>query len=159
MLLRARSRYSHRNEHWIILSSKFSCISSLYFQKENILSKLWSLLLKKHIRKFRRMNLCHQKGKQAIRRITMLKNVDLLRRLCLERWLPKSYNSWSTTPSKLLLYISRIIFEKSHMIWQDPKEVLTSLKKLMSHQRLFFPLMCIFTCWERKQHLLYPVLD
>ena len=58
----------------------------------------------------------------------MHKKDELSRRLCPEGWWPENYNSWSTSPSKLLLHDSRINFKKSNVTWQDPKEALTSLK-------------------------------
>ena len=87
-----------------------------------------------------------------------LQNVELFRRLCREGWLLKGYNSWHTIPSKHLLHISRITF-KSQM-WHDKiQKSADKSEMLVNYQQLFFLFCDIFTYWEKKQLLLFLVLD
>ena len=89
----------------------------------------------------------------------MIQKDELSWRLCSEGWPPNKCFSWSISPSKLLLHDSRIRFKSQ--IWCDKiHKKCWQVWKVGELSNNYFPcFMLFFKGWERKQLLLYPVLD
>ena len=118
----------------------------------NTLSNLWSLLLKKHTRKFQRIILCHKKNHRHTRRMNYPEGY-------VQKGEYQKVTIRNVSHPQIFFCMTQGLFSKVKHDMTRSKISANKSEKLVNHHRLFFLFCDIFTYWERKQHLLYPVLD